>query len=92
MYKLIDGVKRNRENPSTFEIPSEQDKASLSTGNYAKLVFEEGEHGERMWVKITDINGDSFVGELNNDPSILATIEHGDKVEFNSKHIIGILQ
>ena len=36
-YRLADGVEKNRQNPDTYEIPSDSDKAALKVGDVAKL-------------------------------------------------------
>lgn len=40
---------------------------------------------------ITKIDGDKFEGNLDNIPFNLVTIKCGDKVKFNSKHIIRLM-
>lgn len=92
MYTLVDGVERNRENPKTFIIPTLLDKMAVSEGEYVKLCFMEGEYGERMWVKVTSITGDSFKGILENYPRDLDSVTWGDEVEFQSRHIIGVTE
>ena len=92
MYTLIDGVKRNEENPKTFHIPSKEEIGQLKKGDHVKLGFEEEGNCERMWVKIVDIVGeDHFVGMLDNQPLGLETIKLHDVVEFEANQIINIL-
>lgn len=91
LYTLLDGIKQNELFPETFKIPSKYDIAKLQVGEHVKLCFqEEGKTSERMWVKLTKIDGDKFEGKLDNDPFNLESIECGDKVSFNSKHIISL--
>ncbi len=97
-YKLIDGLQRHEANPNTFEIPSLEEKQELKAGDIVKLGFEateefdDGPSGERMWVRTTKIKGDDYEGTLSNDPVVIEDLKHGDKVIFNSKHIISIYE
>ena len=91
-YTLVDGIERNESNPDTFWIPSEESKNSLTVGDMAKLGFlDKGGNGERMWVEITEKDEDSFKGTLSNQPVFLK-LTYGDKVSFESKHIIGLIK
>jgi uncharacterized protein YegJ (DUF2314 family) len=60
-------------------------------GEYVKLCFEEDcIPGERMWVQITERAGDDFKGVLHNQPFELKTVQHGDAVIFEARHIYQI--
>lgn len=95
---LWDGVVLNSENPSTFEIPTPDEKAALVPGDFVKLGFScPKEHkrpgvsdritGERMWVLVT---GDG-VGDLNNDPVVMP-LKDGDPIKFEPRHILSIIK
>lgn len=92
-YELEDAHERNRQYPITFEIPSSMAVAKLKRGDFAKLIFKTNDpwvESERMWVLIHSKNGDKFSGELNNDP-VFTNIECGAKIEFEARHIAGVL-
>lgn len=94
-YILIDAVERNRQHPTTFEIPNENDIANLTVGGFAKLGFEEIEspdgYAERMWVKVTNIGaGGTFEGTLANDPIVIESMSFGDKVQFKRDNILDV--
>lgn len=98
-FTIRDGVQANKENPETFWIPSDEDKAKLKPGNLVKLSFdiqtidEKGEleiNGERMWVIILEINKDLFTGILDNQPQCTNELKPGYKLHFKPKHIIDI--
>lgn len=90
-YSLVDGVERNTNHPDTFWIPSEEEKNSLKVKDLAKLGFlSKKDGGERMWVEITERNGDSFKGVLRNNP-VLLKLNYDDEVVFESKNIIDVL-
>lgn len=93
MYKLLNGVERNAEHPTSFYIPTMEEKHEVTVGSFVKLGFEEeGTETERMWVKVTYNYGNSFRGELNNEPVGLSSVKLGDIVDFTSEHIIDILE
>lgn len=91
MYTLLDGILQNQMFPTTYQIPSEEEKAKLKIGDHVKLSFHEDGKAERMWVKIFVINGNGFQGQLDNEPTFIKSIMLEDIVIFESKNIIGIL-
>lgn len=52
----------NKEAPYTFYLPSSNILGELKVGDLVKLIFvtkseeDDGFHGERMWVAITEMN------------------------------------
>jgi hypothetical protein len=97
--KLTDAAALQKTAKYTFYRPSERVMAKLQKGNLVKLVFEitglESNDllamlpsAERMWVIITERNGDKFKGTLDNDPYKIQDIKAGDVIEFEIKHII----
>jgi len=80
--------------PYTFHKPSQKVVSLLKPGNQAKLIFRfessdpEAPQAERMWVEITEVLGDHFVGYLDNDPVHINDLKYKDEILFNEKHII----
>ena len=68
--------------------PDNKDIKRLQAGDYVQLVFQPG---ERMWVKITEIYDYQFVGILDNEPIAVKSLKCGDRIDFEDKHIIKIL-
>jgi len=90
-FELADCVQRNKEHPETFHIPSVDEKSLLGKGDYVKLCFETKSGGsERMWVEITEIEGNSFKGVLDNNPVVVNELTCGDELQFELKHIASI--
>lgn len=93
-WKLTDSEKLAQKHKYTFYKPSREITKNLVIGNLVKLTFEfdssNSEHpsAERMWVEITEINGDNFKGKLDNHPFYLHELYAGDEIVFNHKHII----
>ena len=93
-WQLADCIKIAEENKYTFYKPSRKLTDQLKIGNSAKLNFQfestnhEDPSGERMWVIITDKQGDTFKGTLDNNPFYLRDLHYQDIIEFEHKHII----
>lgn len=73
-----------------------QSKAKLEINSLVKLVFipnaknGESRMPERMWVKVTKIDGANFEGRLDNDPVNIPQLNAGDLIVFHRKHIFDI--
>ena len=83
---------RNANFPYTFYIPSEEVLKKLTIGDIVKLRFaRESEDndvaGEKMWVEITERNGESFKGLLTNQPVQLNSLMIGQEIIFKAEHI-----
>ncbi|WHY79839.1 DUF2185 domain-containing protein [Neobacillus sp. WH10] len=82
----------NKESPYTFYVPSSEVLDKLKVGDLVKLIFvnkeeeDDGFSGERMWVEITQINGEKFVGKLDNEPYRLP-LKSGDEISFGVENI-----
>ena len=94
-YTLSDARVNAAEAPYTFFLPDRADVARLAPDDYAKLIFElippgEKYGAERMWVRITAGDGDTFVGTLENEP-LEGRMREGDEVAFAPYNIIEIM-
>ena len=93
-YNLRDSEQTAKENPLTFIIPTKEKRDNVKVGQYAKVCFEFGgtRRAERMWVEVTSSANGKYTGFLDNEPAFNEDlISYRDKVEFESKHIMGIL-
>jgi uncharacterized protein YegJ (DUF2314 family) len=94
IYTLDNGAETHREFPDTFQIPAQEERESLLTGDLAKLIFriefDDEAHVERMWVQVTEVGAESYVGVLRNDPYCTDEIRFGMRVEFHADHVIQI--
>ncbi|NLT30360.1 MAG: DUF2314 domain-containing protein [Propionibacterium sp.] len=96
-FSLDNAEELRRDHPDSFDIPSHRERTSLQRGDLVKLVFRivptptEGAGAERMWVIISETDGDHYVGHLDNDPFRITTIQAGDPVTFGPEHVIAIL-
>lgn len=95
-WRLESGAERHAEAPDTFELPAESIRTRLVPSCDAKLIFTlrgaDGDQVERMWVRITSVTDDGYVGVLNSEPKTKgARIALGDRVEFGPDHVIDAL-
>lgn len=99
-YALENGVNLHREAPDTFYLPAQDERESVTVGDWVKLVFEivVGESDvavERMWVIVASAANGQFTGTLDNMPFCAeegdVRLKLGDAVRFTSDNIIQIL-
>jgi len=81
---LVDCKKMNRRYPS-FWIPSAEQLAALQIDDIVKVIA----FGERFWVIIRELNGNEFVGEVNNE-LFTDQLKCCDLIQFNVDHICDI--
>lgn len=80
--------------PYTFSTPSAEVIAMLKPGHTVKLSFvwddeASGESiSEQLWVRLTEIRGDEFLGEMDSNPEDIPELQPGDEIEFVIDHII----
>lgn len=92
-YTLIDGEAQSLAHPTTFFIPSKEERLGLRPGDLAKVIFNPpsgGGYSERMWVKITEVlEPGKYKGTLDNYPTNLNLgLRFEAQVEFEAKHVI----
>lgn len=80
--------------PYTFFIPSRAEREAVVPGIHVKLVFEylwdsRKLNGERMWVKVTHVDGTEMTGLLDNHP-YEEGLEEGMVVNFGAANVVAI--
>lgn len=96
-YTLYDIWEANRQNPRYFLAPTDAEVNALIPGKCVQLLFvlasppADGPLAERMWVTIIGKNRSVFTGRLDSEPQFLRSVNRGDELEFNRKHIASIL-
>lgn len=96
-YTLKDCIIEHQLNPATFDVPPIHEIENLQPGCYAKLIFipqnisASSAGGERMWVHLTEVNGDRFAGVLDNNPVLVHELKRGDVIRFERRHIASII-
>lgn len=77
-----------------FPVPTKAMIAPLEKGHKAKLMFENsgGERSrnslEPLWVEILLVQGDQYLGQLEDDPNCIPELKRGEMIEFKECHII----
>jgi hypothetical protein len=93
-YQLVNAIELNRRYPETFEIPSLDERQSLSHGDFAKIIFlreANGRKEERMWVEVLELQSDgTYIGRLDNVPSLFSNLKLNDRVAFGPENICDI--
>lgn len=84
------------EQPDTFFIPEEVERAAQGVGDLVRLHFAltgtDSQNmlpkAERMWVEVSRplIDG-TYEGILTNEPRYITTIKSGDSITFEPRHI-----
>lgn len=80
----------------TFFLPGEAELAAIRQQDHVKLLFDyphqtETWAAERMWVKVTHVEGDRLRGELDNEPDEpTSPLVLGQMVDFQRHHILAI--
>jgi uncharacterized protein DUF2314 len=91
-WHLDSGVRRNREHPDTFWIPSEEERSAVAPGMEVKLAFDMRDGWEeRMWVTVVAVKGRKLIGKLDSIPVGIPRLLAGDEIKFKREHIIDIL-
>lgn len=97
-YTLDNGAEIHREAPATFFLPPLAERENLRSGDLVKLIFrieldgDDEVHVERMWVQVTEVRLETYVGLLDNDPYCTREICSGMRVEFHADHVIQIYE
>jgi hypothetical protein len=99
-FTFINGVARNREHPQTFQIPGKIEKKNLVVGDFVKVGIELPKEtkttprGERFWVQLTSVNGDSLMGQIDNELLIKDAIgyNYGDEISFTKAEVLDIIK
>lgn len=85
-------------NPGTFKIPGPEEAALAKLGDLVRLHFLVTDDGtaeeetcpraERMWVEICELRqGGLFRGHLTNEPAVIRSLQPGDVIEFEWRHV-----
>ena len=79
----------------TFDLPTRKELLKVKPGYWVKLILtdEKGDSGERMWVRVTKVDGTYGYGYLDNEPldPITLGVKRGDEVKFHLGDVISLL-
>lgn len=95
-YTLIDPRPIAANAPYTFFLPSAAEIAAVGEGDLVQLTFEYNHEieewpAERMWVTVEEVEGDTLVGALGNQPfEKTSSLKIGDLIRFHRHNILSI--
>jgi hypothetical protein len=82
--RFVDGVEQNAKHPTTFEVPSMEEKLAVKSGEHVKIGVLTGfakplPEAERFWLKVkwNDPVRQVLIGRVDND--LVCTNGHGLK-------------
>ena len=91
-YFLDNAEEIHQSAPTTFFLPSLEDRSTLKPQDTVKLIFriehEGGVDVERMWVQVERRTDVGYVGVLDNDPYCTEDLKAGAIVTFGPEHVI----
>jgi len=92
-YEIQDPRPIKASAPYTFFLPSNDRLNAIEVGDSVKIVIigiPKGVDydGERMWVIVNSIDGDNFIGSLDNHPFDIPQLKVGNTIKFKRWHII----
>lgn len=90
--KFIDGVEMNREYPETFEIPSDETKATIKPGDFVKIGVQNVIGGERFWVQVTEKTESFITGRVDNELVVLENVKYNDIITFGYENVLGTME
>lgn len=81
--------------PYTFFLPSENEVLALRPGDLVKLIFQSDPPSreyaaERMWVRVTRIEGEQLWGRLDNAPLDMPQLRPGREIRFRRGDVIDL--
>lgn len=92
-WELIDPRPTMEQNPYTFFVPSNAEKAALQPGDLVKMMFDGLDEGvERMWVIFEGRDDQGCYGKLDNEPCAITGLNLHDPVRFQDFHITAVYQ
>ncbi len=102
-WELRSGQAANSANPTTFYIPTLEERTTLRRGMAVKLIFdqegveEDGSvtvQGERMYALVSHPRGEGYMGLLTSKPQLLEPsdvyLRAAAEVYFEPEHVIDI--
>lgn len=88
MHDFVDAQQMHKDNPTTFDAPSQQELDDLKVEDTVKLSL----NCERFWVEITAINGETLKGRIANDLVFDQPFKCDDIIKFRKNHIYNIYE
>jgi Uncharacterized protein conserved in bacteria (DUF2314) len=81
------------------QIPNDEARKKVKAGDLVKLIFKYRNYvanngkkvtGEHMWVLVTGVNSEAFVGKLDNTPQFSTILKENADIHFQFRHVVDI--
>ncbi|PVX30136.1 immunity protein Imm33 domain-containing protein [Sphingomonas pokkalii] len=94
-YRITDPRPIAEAAPYTFFLPNENEVLALMPGDLVKLIFQSVPASaefaaERMWVKITHVDGEKLTGRLDNAPLDMPQLRPGSVIRCRRGDVIDL--
>jgi hypothetical protein len=93
-WSLVSAVAMAKKHPRTFKRPSAKKLAAIAPGDFVKAAFKasKGDKAtERMWVIVTERDGDTLRGKLDNRPAFRGSgLRLGSRVELRLRDVYDV--
>ena len=96
---FINAQQRHKENPDTFEVPSNAELEALAPKDFIKIgvrIFDPNSpiEAERFWLQITQIRNRVIYAKVDNDLVFTDyhSIADGDELMLAPHHVLAILR
>lgn len=82
----------NKESAIEHHASDEKEKL-LEKGSKVRLIFNTSDNDpkeqmtELLWVEILLVQGDEYLGQLEDDPKIISHLIRGEMIDFEGRHI-----
>jgi YgiT-type zinc finger domain-containing protein len=87
-FTLVNVERMQEGHAGTVKILPREFRERLEPEQGVKLIFLAADgRGERMWVRITEVQNGRYVGTLNNEPVVLTHLKFKDIIEFGPENI-----
>ena len=93
-WKLVDRQDFKEKDAAVVDNYSESVTKKIEKGSKVKLIFNtfETDSGvqqtELLWVEILLVQGEKYLGQLEEDPKQINDLEKGEMIEFETRHIV----
>jgi uncharacterized protein YegJ (DUF2314 family) len=95
-WSLVDAAAMAKKHPRTFKRPSAKKLDSIAPGDLVKAAFKasKGDKAtERMWLIVTERDGDTLRGKLDNKPAMRGSgLRLGSRVELRLRHVFDVMK
>ena len=92
-WNLVDRLDYQDKEPTVEHHSSDEKDKLLEKGSKVRLIFHtpdndsEKQLTELLWVEILLVQGEKYLGQLEDDPKIISKLIRGEMIDFENRHI-----